>query len=193
LDTIARDSTHQYDVSKTPTVAAGTGTLTGTYVYAYSYANASGETGISLPSTPIVLSAQGANLTNITVGPSGTTGRNIYRAPVVSGVTGQFTLVATIANNTATTLTGETAAATTVLPKTGIQSGETVLVSYDYVDQFYFEPTLFSDYDDIVAKYGPPFDADGNISSKLSFAARLAFQNGASEIVLLASEDIGGY
>jgi hypothetical protein len=177
-----------YDVSKTPTAAAGTGTLTGTFVYAYSYSNAAGETGISLPSTPIVLSAQGANLANITVGPSGTTGRNIYRAPVVSGVTGQFTLVATIANNTATTITGETAAATTVLPKTGIQSGETVLVSYDYVDQFYFEPTLFSDYDDIVAKYGPPFDADGNISSKLSFAARLAFQNGASEIVLLASK-----
>lgn len=173
--------------SATPTLTLGTGTLTGTYVYAYSYVNALGETGISPTSAPITLTAQGANLANITVGPAGTTARNIYRAPVVAGVTGQFTLVATIANNTATTLTNETAAATTTLPKIGIANGATVLVTYNYVDETYYLPTLLSDYDDIVEKYGAPFDAAGAILSPLSFAARIAFQNGASEIVLLAS------
>lgn len=171
----------------TPTLTIGTGTLTGTYVYAYSYVNALGETGLSPTSAPITLTAQGTNLANITVGPSGTTARNIYRAPVVTGVTGQFTLVATIANNSATTLTNETAAATTTLPKIGIANGATVLVTYNYVDETYYLPTLLSDYDDIVEKYGAPFDAAGAILSPLSFAARIAFQNGASEIVLLAS------
>lgn len=173
--------------SSAPTLTLGTGTLTGTYVYAYSYVNAAGETGISPTSAPITLATQGTNLANITVGPTGTTARNIYRAPVVGGVTGQFTLVATIANNTATTLTGETAAASTTLPKTGIPNNATVLITYNYVDVTYYQPTLLSDYDDIVEKYGAPFDATGAILSPLSFAARIAFQNGASEIVLLAS------
>lgn len=171
----------------TPIAVAGTGTLTGSYIYAYSYVNTGGESGISPPSNTIVLTGQGVNLSNITVGPAGTTARNIYRAPVVSGVTGQFTLVGTLANNTATTLVGETAAATTTLPKAGIANNQTVVVSYNFTDQFYFEPTLFSDYDDITTKYGPAFDANGNISSPLTYAARMAFQNGASEIVLLAS------
>lgn len=173
--------------SAAPTLTVGTGTLTGTFVYAYSWVNALGETGISPASSPVTLTAQGANLANITIGPAGTTARNIYRAVVTSGVTGQFTLVATIANNTATSLTNESAAATTTLPKVGIPNNSTVLVNYSYVDVNYYEPTLLSDYDDIVEKYGAPFDATGAILSPLSFAARIAFQNGASEIVLLAS------
>jgi hypothetical protein len=171
----------------TPTLTIGTGTLTGTFVYAYSYVNAAGETGLSPTSSPITLTAQGASLANVTVGPTGTTARNIYRAPVTGGVTGQFTLVATIANNTATTLTNETAAATTTLPKTGIEDGATVVVTYNYQDSTYYLPTLLSDYDDIVEKYGAPYDAAGAILSPLTLAARFAFQNGASELVLLAS------
>lgn len=171
----------------TPVATAGTGTLNGTFVYAYSYVNGTGESGLSPLSNSIVLAGAGTNLSNIVVGPSGTTARNIYRAPVVNGVPGQFTLVGTIANNTATTLTGETAAATSVFPKTGIANNQTVVVTYTFTDQFYFEPTLFSDYDDIAAKYGAAWDVDGNISSPLSYASRIAFQNGASEIVLLAS------
>jgi len=173
--------------ANTPVAVTGAGTLTGTFVYAYSYVNSAGESGLSPNSNSIVLTAQGADLSNISVGPAGTSARNIYRAPVVNGTVGQFTLVATLANNTATTLTGETSAATAVLPQIGIADNQTVIVSYTFTDQFYFEPTLFSDYDDITTKYGPAFDSDGNISSELSYAARIAFQNGASEIVLLAS------
>jgi hypothetical protein len=173
--------------ANTPVAVSGTGTLNGTFVYAYSYVNTTGESGLSPNSNTIVLAAQGTDLSNISVGPTGTTARNIYRAPVVNGLIGQFTLVGTLNNNTATTLTGETASVTTTLPKVGIANNQTVIVTYSFTDQFYFEPTLFSDYDDITTKYGPAFDSDGNISSALSFAARIAFQNGASEIVLLAS------
>lgn len=180
--------------STAPTVAnTGTGTLSGTYTYAYSFVNAGGETGIGPRSVDVTFDGtQSANLTAIAVGPAGTTARNVYRAKVVGGVTGTFHLVATIGDNVTTTLSNENttdvvadAAAT---PKTGIADGDTVIITYDYTDHHYYEPTYVTDYDDIVDKYGDPFDADGNISSKLSFAARIAFQNGASEIVALASE-----
>lgn len=170
-----------------PIAAAGTGTLTGTFVYAYSFVNALGESGISAGSNQLVLVAQGGSLSGVTVGPTGTLSRNIYRAPVVGGIVGQFTLVGTISGNITTVIANETAAASSTLPKTGIASNDTVLVTYNYIDQYYFEPTLMSDYDDIVTKYGAPFDANGAISSQLSFAAMVAFQNGASEMVLLAS------
>jgi hypothetical protein len=172
----------------TPVAVTGTGTLTGTFVYAYSFVNAAGESGLSPASNQIVLANQGANLSNISVGPTGTTARNLYRAPVVNGAIGSYSLIGTIANNTGTTLTGETAAATTVTPQSGIANNATVVVSYNFTDQFYFEPTLFSDYDDIETKYGTAFDSDGNINSPLSYAARISFQNGASEIVLLAAQ-----
>jgi hypothetical protein len=169
----------------------GTGTLTGTYRYAYSYVNALGETGLSPASGDVVLTTQGANLTGITVGATGTTARNIYRAKVTGGVASAYTLVATIANNTVTTLSNETTsdatAALAASPKTGIADGDTVVVTYTYTDNHYYDPTYLSDYDDVVDKYGAPFDSTGNIVSPLSFAARLAFQNGASEMVLLAA------
>lgn len=182
--------------SVAPVVAnTGTGALNGVYVYAVSYVNPDGTTGIGPASSPTTFNGtQGADLTGIPVDASSgnnTSARNVYRAKVVGGITGPFHLVATIGNNSATTLDDEAtidavadAAAT---PVTGIADGDTVIVSYDYTDQNYYQPTIFDDYDDIVDKYGEPFDSDGNIDSKLSFAARLAFQNGASEIVALAA------
>jgi hypothetical protein len=41
--------------------------------------------------------------------------------------------------------------------------------------------------DDITDKYGPAFDGNGAISSKLTYAARLAMINGASEIIGVAT------
>ena len=173
----------------------GTGTLTSgdIYTYAVSFVNAQGETGVGPSSNPVTIAGTGGvNLTAIPLGPTGTTARNVYRAKTTAGVAGTLHLVSTIGNNTATTLDNETVtdavANAAVTPKQGIASGDTVVISYDYTDKNYFEPTFFDDYDDLVDKYGEPFDSNGNISSKLSFAARLAFQNGASEIVALASE-----
>lgn len=178
-----------------PTVSnAGTGTLVGTYVYAVSFVNPAGETGIGPASTSVVFATAGANLSAIpvdTTPSNGTTARNVYRAKVVGGVTGTFNLVATVSGNVTTTLTNETTldatAALAATPKSGIADGDTVTVTYNYTDQNYYDATFFADYDDIVDKYGTPFDASGNINSALSFAARIAFQNGASEIIAVAS------
>lgn len=179
--------------SVAPTVAnSGTGTLNGTYVYAYSFVNANGETGISPASSQVTLSNQGAVLTGIAVGGGTTSARNIYRAKVVGGVVGTFNLVATIGNNTVTNLNPETtsdgSAAANPQPKTGIADGDTVLVSYNYADNNYYMPTTFDNFNDVVDKYGNPYDANGNINSQLSYAAKLAFLNGASNLVLVATK-----
>lgn len=175
-----------------PTLAAGTGTLTGTYNYAVAFVNAGGETGVGPGSLTIALTAQGVDLSSIPVGPAGTTSRNIYRRKSVgTNADNQYHLVATIANNTATTLTGETTTDTVAnaaaTPKAGIGDGDSVTVTYDYADTAYYQPTLLDNYGMIADKYGTPYDASGNVSSPLSFAARLAFLNGASEIVCVAS------
>lgn len=174
-----------------PTLANGTGTLVGTYHYEVTFVNAAGETGPGPASANITLATQGASLSAIPVGPAGTTARNIYREKVISSVGQGFHLVATISDNTTVVLANESTSDATALngasPPAGITSGDTVTVSYTYTDQYYYLPTTFSDFSSIVDKYGPPFDATGNISSQLSFTARLIFLNGASEIVAVAA------
>jgi hypothetical protein len=173
-----------------PTVGVGTGgTLpAGIYRYAVSFTNAGGETAPGPTSSTVTLSAPGSvDLSNIPVGPTGTTARNLYRTLVTNGVDGTYTLQATITDNTSTSLASEGSATTSTLPKLGISSGDTVLVSYNYTDANFYSPTFFSDFDDIRDKYGPTFDANGAIASPLTLAARFAFMNGASEVVLVAS------
>lgn len=175
-----------------PTLTAGTGALTGTYDYAVSFINAGGETGIGPASSTITVTAQGVSLAGIPVGPAGTTSRNIYRRKSAgTNADNTFHLVSTIANNTATTLTNEATsdaiANVAATPKAGVDDGATVTVTYNYADVAYFQPTFMSNYGDIASKYGAPYDANGNVNSALSFAARLMFVNGASEIVCVAS------
>lgn len=175
-----------------PTVAAaGTG-LAGTYTWAVSFVNAGGETGIGPGSTPLVLANQAGNLSAIPLGPTGTTARNVYRMKTAgAGTLNVWFRVAVIADNTTTVLNPESTAdgiaEAAAQPVTGLASGDTVAVTYNYTDQDYYEPTIFDDFDDITDKYGAPFDGDGLVSSKLSFAARLAFINGATEVVCVAT------
>ena len=177
--------------STAPTLASGTGTLTGTYHYAVAFINANGSTGIGPTSADFSATSQGITLSAIPLGGTGITGRLVYREKVVNGVGQGFHLVATINDNTTTTITNETTSDATAdngaSPVNGIASGDTVIVTYDYTDQNYFAPTTMDDFASITAKYGNPYDSDGNIDSELSFAARLLFLNGASELILVAT------
>jgi hypothetical protein len=126
------------------------------------------------------------------VAPNTATARNIYRAKVVSSVVGTFHLVATVGDNVTTTLTAETAtdvtAAAAATPKVGIPDGGQVIVSYNYTNVGYHEPQLFADFQSLANAYGQPFNSTtGAVNSPLSFAALLAFQNGASEIIAVAA------
>lgn len=82
----------------------------------------------------------------------------------------------------------------------GIQQGQVVQVSYRYlgVDQKrgevgdYFDVYAYYDFDDVRDHYGEPFDANGNIQSEVTLAAKFAFQNGASS-VLTCAVDFAAY
>ena len=86
----------------TAALAAGTTLGIGLYVYAYTYANNDGESTIS-PTTSITTTSgnQKVNLSAVTVGPTGTTKRNIYRTAVGGGTNYKF--VGSINDNVTTT------------------------------------------------------------------------------------------
>ena len=90
-----------------PTAAVGSaGAVSGTAEYVVTFVTASGEGIPSAISSAVVLASQQGSLTNVPVGGSGTTQRKIYRR---ENGTGNFKLVGTIANNTATTFSDNTA------------------------------------------------------------------------------------
>lgn len=90
-----------------PTTVAGTaGALTGTFEYAVAFLTLEGETTPGSVSTPLAVTSKRIELTAVALGGPGTTERKIYRRIVG----GDFQLVATIANNVATTHSDNNAA-----------------------------------------------------------------------------------
>lgn len=70
-----------------------------------------------------------------------------------------------------------------------ITDGQTVRVTYRYTDTTYFSPLRLSDFDDVKQAFGEPINtATGEITSPLSLAAKLAFDNGAREVLLVATD-----
>jgi len=57
-----------------------------------------------------------------------------------------------------------------------------VVVSYDYIPFEYYYPTRMTSISDVEAKYGSAIDDDGTVGTPLSFAAMMAFGNGANEV-----------
>lgn len=89
--------------SSAPTFALASGTTLGigVYQYEYTYANADGESAPSpFVSVTTTSGNQKVNLSGITVGPTGTTKRNVYRTAVGGGT---WKFVASINDNTTTT------------------------------------------------------------------------------------------
>lgn len=77
-------------------------------------------------------------------------------------------------------------------PVAQIDDGESVLVSYQFTDAAYTQPLRLNDFDDVQDAYGPALDVEaGTITSPLSFAAKFAFENGARELVLVATTGDG--
>lgn len=68
----------------------------------------------------------------------------------------------------------------------GIQEGQFVQVSYRYTAPDYHAVHALYDYDDVRERYGEPFDANGNIQSEITLAAKFAFMNGASTVLTCA-------
>lgn len=74
-----------------------------------------------------------------------------------------------------------------------INEGDYIQVSYNYTDPTFYIPTIFYDYADVMAAYGPPFDLNtGAIISGLTLMAHFAFLNGAYQIVCVAVQSSAG-
>lgn len=183
-----------------PTVPTSSGSvsgdLNGTYEYVVTFMTSRGETGHSP-----ALSVTGNNKwfqVGIPINTDATvtaTSRKIYRRKVdASGILGTFRYVGTAPDNLNYTFTDSvTDTAITTTPTSypaapnGIDSGDNLRVTYNYTDKNYYEPTIFNNFSDAVAKYGDPFNATtGEISSELTFAIRMAFLNGATEVIGVA-------
>ncbi len=123
---------------------------------------------------------------------SGTTAVALDQAGITSASVVVLKADGTLAesNDFAVTQTGSGAAAITSVARTSdsdIPTGSQVTVSFKFADATYGAAKRFRDFDDVKQVYGEPMDAAGAIVSPLSLAAQLAFGNGASEIICVAS------
>lgn len=66
----------------------------------------------------------------------------------------------------------------------GIDTGATLAVTYQYTPLDYYVPTRLDEQSSVEQKYGPAYNDDGTIGSEISFAASVAFENGARDIVI---------
>ena len=110
----AIDSNGVADPLTNPTAVVGAaGALTGAYYYAFTYVTPMGETGPTTGTATVVNpSSQRIEVSGITVCPdSRCTARKLYRTPAVTGTVDpkDYKLVATIADNTTTTYSDNTA------------------------------------------------------------------------------------
>lgn len=73
----------------------------------------------------------------------------------------------------------------TRLESGAIENPTLVNVTYEYVPSNYFEPIRLFDQGSVESRFGPSFNPGGTaINSHLSYAASLAFQNGAGSLIL---------
>jgi hypothetical protein len=117
-----------------------------------------------------------------------TTSVVVTRSNGSTSVSGDYVLTALPGVDGLTT-TGHTADDPTTLARsnsTSINDGEAVTVTYNYTDGTFFQPVRVSTAQDAVAAFGAPLATDGTVLSPLTFAAKFAFDNGASEVVLCA-------
>lgn len=77
----------------------------------------------------------------------------------------------------------------TVSPS-GVADGDSVIVSYDYTDSTYYNPQLYSDFSSLAEAYGADLSSSASVAnqviSPLTLAAKIAFENGASQIYTVA-------
>jgi len=78
-------------------------------------------------------------------------------------------------------------AVTTITRQSGgaIPLNSIVYVAYRYTDSDYYQPYFTTDWDEIQSRYGAAINVDGTIGSPLSLAAKIVFEHGAREVILV--------
>jgi hypothetical protein len=147
----------------------------------------------------LISAAAGVPLTFTGVFTSAQAGPPAIAAPVVTvSATGVV-----LAPGTDYTLTvtpdpgGDSSLAVTTVTRSGtstaVADGQQVTVSYAYADVTYYQPQVFTDFGSVQNAYGPPLmpsapsvPGASQVANPLSFAAQVAFLNGANTIIAVA-------
>lgn len=162
-------------VSISPPVVGIVGPSTG-YLLGSEVVTLTGTTAVTLAHLGIVLASIRA------VAPDGTVASDSTDLTIVAGAGADSNVNLTADNPTTIARTSGSA----------IADGASVSVSYQYTDANYSQPFSTSSYQAIVAAYGQPFDpTTGAVSSPLTLAAKIAMDNGASNLVLVATPGAG--
>lgn len=131
-------------------------------------------------------------------------GPPVITAPVVTLASGTVLTVGTDYTLTVTPdPSGNSALAiTTVLrvnTSSNVSEGQQVTISYNYADITYYQPQTFTDSQSVLNAYGNPFVSTvpttpnaSQIANPLSFAALVAFRNGANTIITVALNPADG-
>ncbi|MFF7198180.1 hypothetical protein ACFZAM_31290 [Streptomyces sp. NPDC008079] len=81
----------------------------------------------------------------------------------------------------------------------GLRNGDQVRITYAFTSSSYYQPTEFDSYDQVVATFGPalvavaPTDPTASqVSSPITLAAKIAFENGAATVLCVATDPSAG-
>lgn len=82
---------------------------------------------------------------------------------------------------------------------TTVSDGQEVTITYNYADATYYQPQVFTDPRSVMNAYGPPLlsaapaiPGASQVANPLSFAAQVAFGNGANTIIAVACNPSDG-
>lgn len=80
-----------------------------------------------------------------------------------------------------------------------VSEGQQITITYNYADITYYQPQIFTDYQSVLNAYGSPFVSTipttpnaSQVQNPLSFAAQVAFANGANTIYTVALNPADG-
>lgn len=148
--------------------------------------------------------ATAAVLTNRGVFTTAVTGPPAIAAPVVKKLDGTVLTVTTDYTLTvdASGPGGSPNAVTTIArasSSTHVSDGDIVSITYSYANANYFQPQTFTEYDSVMTAYGlpmvsaPPSSPNSSqVFSPLSMGAKLAFENGATQLICVALNPTDG-
>lgn len=136
--------------------------------------------------------SSGATTVTLAAGAAPAVGRTIRLTNITGSVTTTETVVALTSVGQTFTIAAPglinsyTSSGTVVSWSNGlIPDGASVYITYAYTPNDYYQPIRLNSMADIQTRFGNAWDPSNQfINSQLSFAAGLAFQNGASNVVL---------
>lgn len=171
----------------TPTIAKGAGAaVVGKFQRVWVTFDIGTDTYIDQPvqlndTTPVALPANADNIRVYTVNDLTDAEAGVDAILYTKGTTTDEDYI--VDGSGATTGIHRSAGTTTI---GAIADALAVRISYRATPSEYFLATRCFSQGDVEDKYGAAFDSDGNINSAVSFAAGLAFANGATDVVIQA-------